>query len=147
MVDILENKRAWIMIVEAFIGIVLIAGVLVIALGSANLKTGDPYEKIYSVENGILEDIQMNDNLRTLVINTPVPSSWDESTFPQQLKNSINELKPNYLNCSAKICEMNSVCEMSGLPKKDIYAESSVITTTFTDYNPKKLKLFCWEIN
>lgn len=140
-----KNKNGWIMIVEVFIGILLVLGVLVVSLNNPYLTKGDPYEKFYSIENGILEDIQLNNTLRTVVLNTNVPVGWNESGFPAAIKDRINTKTPSYLECAANICIMNSPCEMQGLPKQDIYVESVSITANFQKYEPKKIKLFCWE--
>lgn len=140
-----KNNRGWIMIVEVFIGILLVLAVLVVSLNNPYLNQGDPYEKFYSIENAILGSIQINNSLRTVVINTVVPAGWDGSNFPAEIKDKINSETPNYLNCTANICMMNESCEMQDLPKQDIYVESVSITTDFQKYDPRKIKLFCWE--
>jgi hypothetical protein len=140
-----KNKRGWIMLIEVFIGILLITAILVVSLNNPYLTKGDAYEKFYTIENGILEEIQIDNSLRAVVLQTSTPVKWNDANFPIQIKNKINLKKPNYLNCSANICGLNEICEIENLPKQDIYVESIAITSTLQNYNPKKIKLFCWE--
>jgi uncharacterized protein (UPF0147 family) len=140
-----KNKKGWIMLIEVFVGILLITAILVVSLNNPYLSKGDIYEKFYSIESGILEEIQLDNSLRAIVLATPVPKNWSDADFPIQIKNKINSKKPNYLNCSANICRLNDICDMENLPKRDVYVEAVAITSTLESYNPKKIKLFCWE--
>jgi hypothetical protein len=141
-----KNNRGWIKIVEAFVAILLIAGVLLFILDKGYIKKDDPSEKIYNVENSILREIQNNDSIRIEILNQTliIPIESNDSLFPEGVKTIINIERPSYLNCKAKICSLNDDCLLSDSTSIDVYARSVPITSTITNYNPRQLKIFCW---
>jgi len=140
----MKNKKGWIRIVEAFISLLLITGVLLMVIDKGYILKKDISSQIYKVELSILREIQLNDSLRNDILNTNVPIGWNNANFPQEVKNKIIEKKPDYLECSAKICSMNSICEMDEFIEKDIYAQPVGISANLETYDPRQLKLFCW---
>jgi len=140
----MKNKKAWIKIVEAFTAILLIAIVLLIIINSGYVKKEDISTKVYNIQISILREIQFNDTLRMEILNvTFVPLEWDD--FPQNLKDKIITRTPNYLECNARICSSQEVCDFTGTIDKNIYAESVLISAGLKlGYNPRQLKLFCW---
>ncbi len=141
---LIKNKRGWIRIVEAFIAVLLIAGVVLIILDKGYLKKEDISPEVYDAELKILKEIQLNNTLRENILTaSPLPVNW--SNFPQSVKNKIINDIPSYLNCSAKICGIEDICTIDGNLGKDIYAQSVIITTTLTELDYRQLKLFCWE--
>lgn len=148
MVKIFPNsKRAWIKIVEAFIAILLITGVLLIVIDKGYIGTQDISSKVYNVQVSILRDIELNDDLRSEILGVQEPPiKWEdfESNDLNQVKNKINNRIPNYLTCEAKVCELDKICVLEKYVDKDVYAQPVAITANLTDYNPKQLKLFCW---
>ena len=140
-----KNHRGWIRIVEAFVAILLVAGVLLIVINKGDLGKKDISLQIYKVEFSILREIQLNSELRNSVLEAgDSPIKWDDENFPLNVKNKIVNRLPNYLNCEAKICEIEDVCVLDTEFDKDIYVQSVIITTTLETYNPRQLKLFCW---
>ena len=138
-----KNHRGWIKIVEAFVAILLIAGVLLIVINKGYIGKKDISSQVYDVEISILREIQLNDTLRNDTLNAePVPVKWND--FPPNIKNKILARTPNYLVCEAKICEMDAICKLDEYPEKDVYAQSVAITAALETYDPKQLKLFCW---
>ena len=144
----IKNKRAWIRIVEAFVAILLIIGVLLIVLNKGYIGKKDISAEVYNVEISILREIQLNDALRNDILNANPPVEWGDfkSEDLGVLKNKIISRLPNYLDCEAKICEVEDICVISKDLEKDVYAQSVIITTTLEtpEYNPRQLKLFCW---
>lgn len=140
----MKNKKAWIKIVEAFTAVLLVAIVLLIVINSEYIKKEDISIQVYNIQISILREIQFNKTLRAEILNvTAVPLEWDD--FPLNLKDKINERTPNYLECNARICSSEDVCDFTGIIDKDIYAESVLISATLeSGYRPKQLKLFCW---
>lgn len=143
------NKGGWIEIVEAFIAILLITGVLLIVITRNNSQNADISERVYNSEITIIREIQLNDTLRNLVLsvtNAQLPSEWGNSSFPATLQDRITSRTPNYLNCVAKICDPSDPCYLTSYQAKDVYSQDSIIsaTQTQTSFNPRKLKLFCW---
>ncbi|MBU2104595.1 MAG: hypothetical protein KKF67_02365, partial [Nanoarchaeota archaeon] len=143
----LENKRGWIKIIEAFFAILLIAGVLLFVINK-----GYPQEdisiKIYEKETEILREIEINSSLRGDILSVSlVPVEWANFTSAGliKVKNKIISKIPNYLNCSAKLCEINKECKIEQPTLKDVYATSVGIFANAEEYSPKQLRLFCWE--
>lgn len=143
----MKNKKGWIRLVEAFIAIILIGGILSIVIGERSVEK-DVSSEVYNKENLILKKIQLNDSLRTSVLNALVPVSWDdEVNFPGDIKNEINKI-PADLNCFAQICALDDTCLFPELGEEndvEVYAKSIVIAADDVTYDPRQLKLFCWK--
>ena len=142
-----KNHRAWIRIVEAFVAILLITGVLLIVVNKEHIKKKDISSEIYKIEASILKEIQLNSSLRSDILNVePLPVKWTDfdSRGLNNLKSKIISRLPNYLDCEAKICELEDICVLDKIFDKDIYAQSTCIIAELTTYNPRQLKLFCW---
>ena len=138
------EKRGWIRIIEAFVMILLITGILLIVLNKGYILKNDNSQEIYENEQWILREIQLNNSLRQEILNIGVlPVEWDN--FPENVKNKIISETKSYLNCEAKICDLNDVCVLSEISDKDIYVQKVIITTTLEKYSPRQLKLFCWK--
>src|SRR3989344_676445 len=69
----IKNKRGWIRIVEAFVAVLIITGLVLVIIGSSYTKEKDPSNEIYQIEEGILRDIQGNYSLRTGILSHPSP--------------------------------------------------------------------------
>ena len=140
----IKEKSGWIRIVEAFTMILLITGVFLIVLEKDLAK--DFSQVIYEKEQGILREIQLTNSLRENVLSfnsSSLPVEWDN--FPPDLKEKIISKTPSYLNCKAKLCNVNELCVLSETPNENVYVQSVTITANNEKYNPTKLKLFCWE--
>lgn len=133
------NKKAWIKIVEAFIGIMLITGIMLMILNRESIGTDQTAVRIYQAEEGILREIQLNNSLREIILTEPLNVEWNIS---ENIKNKI----PNYLDCKANICELNSACTIDINTVKDVYVQSTAITTDLNtqNYDLRKVVLFCW---
>jgi len=82
----MKNKRGWIKIVEAFVAVLLIAGVVLIIIDKEYLKKEDISSEVYDTELKILKEIQLNNTLRENILTaSPLPVNWD--VFPQNVKN------------------------------------------------------------
>ncbi len=136
------NKKGWIRIVEAFIAILLVAGVVLTITMGEFIQRKDSSE-IYDAQLGMLRDIQVNDILRQAILDAP-NVDLDDNNFPGGVKTKIETLTPTYLECKAKICAIGVECDME-LDEEEIYVQSVAIIATSTTYGPKQLKLFCWE--
>ncbi|MAG79031.1 hypothetical protein CMI40_01500 [Candidatus Pacearchaeota archaeon] len=139
------KKKGWVKIVEAFIALLLIASVLLIVIDKGYIGKKDISSKVYEAELSILREIELDDNLRDDILNSNLPINWDNESFPQSVKDKINERIPSYLECNAKICEMDKICALDKYIDKDIYTQSIAISANLEIYNPRQLKLFCWD--
>ena len=139
------NKKAWIRIIEAFVGILLIASVLIIVLNNDSSKTKDISSEIYENQVGILTEIELDSSLRNeILLFENLPIEW--SGFSELLRNKINEKKLDYLICVGKICAIGESCELDSYESKDVYVKSVIISANSEGHNPRQLKLFCWKI-
>ena len=141
----MKNRRGWIRIVEAFVAVLLITGVLLVIINEGYIGKKDISSKVYEIESSILREIQLNSSLRDEILEASgLPVNWDDSDFPEGVKDKINERTPEYLSCQAKICELESTCILDGNYEEDIYAESALITANLETFSPRQLKLFCF---
>ena len=139
-----ERKKGWVRIVEAFVAILIITGIVLMILDKDYVKKEDPSPKIYAIENSILENIQNNQTLRGEIVNTTsLPIEWLD--VHQGIKDKIQDTIPSYLECKAKICTLSDVCLLNETLEKDVFARGVVISGNLTSYDPKQLKIFCWE--
>jgi len=143
----LKNKRGWIRIVEAFVAILLITGVLLVLINKGYIGGKDISEKVYAFQLSALREIQLNDNLRNEVLNVPnsvIPLESNLPGFPPTVKSAIVKKTPSYLECKSKICFAERICSLDSYVEKDVYAEAVVISANLTNYNPRQVKIFCW---
>jgi hypothetical protein len=139
------NKRGWIRVIEAFVAVLLITGVLLVFLNKRYISGDDGSEKIYGEESTILREIQVEDSLRGEILNQSLslPTEWNN--MPLGVKNRIEIQTPNYLKCEGKICEISDDCLHTLTSDESIYAKSVIISSNNSLYNPRQLKLFCWK--
>ncbi len=133
----LKNKHGWVRIVEAFVAVLIIAGIILIIVDEGYIKKNDPADDIYKLENSILREIQNNDTLRQEILASNIPIDSYDPSFPAQTNQTINNKKPAHLNCISKICEASSKCLVAELVKDNIYSRSAIIS-------PKKIVIFCY---
>ena len=113
----LKNKKGWLEIVEAFVAVLLVAGVLLIILNRGYFQGSDISDQVYNIQVSIIREIQTNDSLREDIANAQgLPVEWEEPEFPLDVRNKIITRTPNYLKCVGKICELNPdlPCSLSG---------------------------------
>ena len=135
---VIKNKNGWTSVIEVFVSILLISGIIALTINSSTLQKPKISEQIYSSQILTLKIIQIDDELRADVLDGQVSA---------EINNTIDQTIPNYLECKSKICNFPSECNLDPetIPNKEIYAKSILITTNMASYNPKELKLFCWE--
>ncbi|MBU2562113.1 MAG: hypothetical protein KKF68_00430 [Nanoarchaeota archaeon] len=142
-----KDKKGWIRIVEAFVAILLITGVILILLNKQEISERDISLKVYQTEIAILREIELDDNLRADILGVDkslLPVDWEDEEFPLTIKEKISERAPNYMKCIGKICEVTADCLMEEGTEKEIYAQSVAIMATLESFNPRQLKIFCW---
>ncbi len=144
------NKRGWVKVIEAFVTILLIIGVLIIVINQTRGKE-DISSKVYNTELAILREIELNDSLREEIVSVTegnLPVKWTETEFESKgvgdVKTKIESRIPKYLDCQAMICAPSGSCDLDTPSDKDIYARAVLITSTIETYQPRKLKIFCW---
>lgn len=142
----MANKRGWIKIIEAFVSVMLILGVALVVIAQNSNFQDDISEEVYDAEVGILRGVQINSSLRSQVLEVEtLPVELGGAGFPSGVKSKIEELIPVYLNCTAKICELDDTCVPEVEASNDIYAQSVMISSDLEIFAPRQLKLFCWD--
>jgi hypothetical protein len=139
MEKIMKNKRAWIKIMEAVLGIIIISGV-VLVIYSQNAERQDLSEYIYGVQVKILKNIALDDKLRNDILTEPL----NETPIREFIDNSI----PGILDYEISICDVALPCmpALDLLPfDKDVYVEERLISSNLYLFNPKKIRFFVWE--
>jgi len=130
----MRNKRGWLRIVEAVIGIMIVMGFLLYFISERNIKT-DISGDVNQRQLQILSIISKNDSLRNDILN-------DNST---QVNIEISKMIPASWNFSTNICLLQDICNRAYTPNdRDVFTEEILITSNLTEYQPKKLRFFVW---
>ncbi|MBU2615874.1 MAG: hypothetical protein KKC19_02110 [Nanoarchaeota archaeon] len=147
-----KNKKGWIKVTEAVVAILLISTVLLIVIKKENPLEDTTDIEIYNIQKAILREIQITDALRAEIIGTSGEIEWENlMTETPQTKDKIQGRTPANFDCVAKICSPSDTCILpDGVAPENpsgenIYVEKVMITTNLITYNPRVLKLFCWE--
>lgn len=140
-----KDKRGWIRIVEAFVAILLIAGILLTIFNKGGIERNKQSDEIYAKEVAILTGIQLDDSLRRYILASQIGVESDNETFPLPVKTYIEQRKPGYLSCKAKICDVNEICLLNQEVQGDLYVRSVLINSGVqsTIYSSRQLNLFC----
>jgi hypothetical protein len=148
MVRIKKDKHAWIEIVEAFVAILLIAGVILIAVNKGYFGGDDISTSVYKIELSIIREIQTNDTMREEILDISeslLPIEWEDTTFPATIRERISTRTPSYLECIGKICNTSDSCNLAEKKEQNVYAQSAIISPTVGGEEIyRKLNLFCW---
>lgn len=156
----MKNKRGWMKIVEAFVSILLVVGVLLIVINKGYIGR-DISTEIYDAELSILRGVQVDEILRNNILisnrsgynhlsnESALPIPWNEfddneERILQGVKDKISEQVPDYLACIARICELNDECILGTQTEGEIYTQHITIVANYQVFSPRQLKLFCW---
>ncbi len=147
---LIKNKKGWIKILEVFIAIMLISGILVVIVTQSHKEDGFERSKILDIEEKILRELQLNNSIRNIILGfseeeLPKSNFNNENPLPKVITKEINNTKPYYLMCYVKVCGIESSCDLNIKENKEIYADSIGFFANETTYNPRKLKIFCWK--
>jgi len=135
------NKRGWIKTLEVTIAITIMAGAILFVY-SSNVDSVSLQDYIYTYQKEILSEISMNDSLRDHVMNGNVAALEGFVSLPLNL------------NYSIKICDLTNPptpCNIDNdlflaLRDKEIYARDTIVVASLTNYAPKRVKVFIWEV-
>ncbi|MBS3079713.1 hypothetical protein J4218_06335 [Candidatus Pacearchaeota archaeon] len=130
----MRNKRGWLRIIEAFIAILIVFGAVLYIVSKQNYSL-DSSSVIYEKETKILDIISKNDNFRQMVLDNN----------NSQLQNEIKKMVPASWNFSTCIeSNITLVCSPQIPLDRNIYVNEVLITSSLTQYNDTKLRLFVW---
>jgi len=130
------NKKAYIRIIEAVLGIMLIMGAILVIF-SNQVQKADISDEVYEKQRSILNVVSNNESMRTEIIN------GDTSMTNEFISKNL----PNTWNFTTNICEVDQVCNQGTPNDRDIYVSESIISSNLTNYPngmSKKLRFFIW---
>jgi hypothetical protein len=127
------NKKGWLRIVEAVVAIIIVFGVVVVIISNQSNKY-EPTDKIYEKQLQILDIVTKNDTLREMILA--------ENTV--NINEVIVKMIPPNWNFSTCICNISDVCGVQTPIDRNIYVKETFVTSTLTQYNPKKIRFFVW---
>ncbi len=147
----INNKKGWIKIVEAFISILIIITVILIVYNKGYTGTKDLSSQIYPIERTILKEVELNQDFRDKILqiqDKDLPVEWEnfnDTNKLSSLRAKIISRIPSNLECSGKICDLSgNICDLKTSVEKDVYAQAIAIAADTNIYNPRQLKLFCY---
>ena len=130
-----KNKQAWLRIVEVLIAILIItASVLIIYSNQDRNNEEISEDEVYRIQTQILDIISKNETLRQEII-------LGKTIIINQ---RIEKMIPNTWNFTTSICNINEICNSNTPNDKNIYSTEVLVTSTLSDYSPKKLRFFVW---
>lgn len=143
---ILNNKKGWIKIVEAFFSVLLIAGVLLFVINQGYIGKSDISDQVYRSQISVLREIELDNALRLEILSVE-----NGGGVPPNVTNKIKERMPDYLECTSRICALGNNCPIpdeseSIVAEKEVYAQAVSISAEGTVYGPVQLKMFCWSV-
>jgi hypothetical protein len=146
----MRNKLGWMRILEATISVLLVTGVLLFIYSEHDLSPQGIDDYVSNLQKKILKDISFNVTLRNFVLSDSILSV--SSPEFQEVNGFVNRsiAQPPF-NYSLRICDLGTPCKMDSEVFQDtlsyeIYSEEIVISANITKYNPRKVRLFLWEL-
>ena len=127
-----DNRRGWLRIVEAFIGVLIVMSVLLILM--TRQDDTDQEGEILKIERHILDQVSQSEALREEVLR------GDLSTVEILVEESL----PEDYSYVVKTCNVGEICALNFYVDAEVYTEEVLITSTLETYSPMILKLFFW---
>lgn len=131
------NKKGWLRIVEAFLGILLIMSTLIIVIQQQRTASSSN-EEVQIREKDILNLIVRDDSLRSEIL------SWKAKETNERIK----PLVPSGYNYSIELCRYNELCPLNFTVQNTIYSDETIIVANITHYvsnEAVKIKLYFWK--
>lgn len=136
------NKRGWLRIIEAGIGVLIIIGVLLIINHSKASSSGFDLSKELSKA---LEEISQDKALRVKIVSGNMNAEADIENFANTKIGRAN------IAYKAKVCDVGAECalESSIAKDKDIWSAERIISINVDNtaqYSaPKRVRIFAWK--
>lgn len=131
----MRNKKAWLKILEAFLGILLVMGAILVIY--SDTQTEKSYDaEINQKQKEIMNIIVNNENYRTLILND------DEVT----LNNDVQKIMPSNWEYIIKICLIDEICGAGTPTDTEVYTTQAIVTSTtvIAPGDPRKIRFFVW---
>ena len=143
-----KNRRGWIRILEAVISIMIISSVLLIVY-SRQAQAPDISERVYTLQREILADISLDSGLRTLAL-----AGEEVELSEYELSEYARGKIPPAFDFYLRVCELEDIgtCKLRDdemvrkTKDKDVFVEEIILSSELETYDPKKVRLFVWEV-
>lgn len=124
---------------EAFIAIILIIGILLLVY-SQNAKKENKADNILDIESYLLERVASNEIMRDAVLSGDV----EEVKGYIDGINEEEKIIPHGYNHDVLICEIDGECSFN--QEGEIYSKERVISSSLSanNHNPKIVKISIW---
>ncbi len=143
----MRGKSGFLKILEAFLAIMLIAGVLTFIYIS-QVRQPQQEDYVYQLLRLSLKEISNNPDLRENVLNLDY-GEYDSSTNDgnaQNIANVTEEILPSDYEFKFKICKLDSACGLQNLPDKEVFSQEVSVSSTLEEFDePKKIRIFVWK--
>ena len=131
------DKKGWLKIVEAFIGVIMIAGVVLTMMTRPGVSDSSVQQETVKLEKFILDRIVADPVLRSQVL------AGDTSGINKVFASSV----PAGISYSVRICNYNEVCALGMVVPYDVYTQEALVASNLTYYDPQNVKMirvFFW---
>ena len=139
-----KNTKGWLKIVEAFLAILLLITILLLAVNTRYLNV-EKDQIFYNEESKILKSFQINETIRNEILKVNPPLNSSDSEFPSLIRESVENQIPVGMNCSITICNTGVVCDPSLEISKSVFVKEILIIGNQTKYSPRIINLACYK--
>lgn len=167
------NKKGFLKIVEAFIAILIISGVMIFVYVN-NIQSPRQEDYTYQVIRLALKDISNDEAMRENILNVNpfedssaegFDSNSNENAEIIAIANRLSQLIPPEFDFRFRVCELDDACGLQNLPNKNVFSDEVSVSSTLTntgclpsdsvgcspehcepscEFFPKKIRLFIW---
>lgn len=153
IVKIGKNRKAWLRIVEATLGIILILGAVLIFYQKNNISNAENFgENLPS----LADEIAKNNTLRNEIISLNTSNLVERSVVESNIRDFLMSRITNpELNCTVRVCPAGESCSFvqnDANFKGSVYTYERILSAEINEstfnpaITPKKIKLYVWEI-
>lgn len=151
--NIYINRKGWLRIVEATIGVILILGSVLIYYQQNSVGVSENFGESLPI---LADEIAKNNTLRTEIVSADITNAAEIASVENNMSNFLAlKINGNNLNYSVKICNATADCKLTiDIKNSDgnLYGYERIIST-YTNLNvfnpgttPKKIKLYIWKM-
>jgi len=140
LIKLKQNKKAFLRIVEAFISIILVMGVLLVVLSRQPNFQPTQEEELQRIQRSILDQAIQDPEIRAEVL------TGSESAIVS-IKQIVGKLLPEGYSYDIKTCDLGTleeICSLDYYVAEEVFVEETIISSSLTNYQPTIVKLFFW---
>jgi hypothetical protein len=143
MVNLIEERKGWLRVLEASIAILIVLSVLFVVTRQNSMGKGE----IGREDFGLLEQVLVNDSVRNDVLNYKIGLKEDEEgnmgILKKVMESVAEKLPPNY-GYEIKICGALENCDLENKNVETISEERILSASLSKIENPIKIKMAYW---